>query len=120
MAIVANDHIYWRDEILQLLFWMRGEGMGEAQAPAALARFLTLEEGLLRPHLSQMAADGFLESKSDLVALTEMGRTEGSRRFQEEFEPLLSQGHGECSDPNCDCHQFGPDHCLSHPPPGVS
>jgi len=26
------------------------------------------------------------------------------RRFAAEFAPMLSQGHGECSDPGCDCH----------------
>ena len=57
---MENNHIFWRDEILQLLFWMRGEGMGEAQAPAAMARFLNIEEALLMPHLAQMADDGFL------------------------------------------------------------
>lgn len=110
---MENNHIFWRDEILQLLFWMRGEGMGEAQAPGAMARFLNIEEALLMPHLAQMADDGFLEMKGNGVALTELGQKEGARRFHEEFEPLLSQGHGECNDPNCDCHQFGPEHCHS-------
>ena len=113
--MVENNHIYWRDEILQLLFWMRGEGMGESQAPKSLARFLSLEEEVLMPHLVQMASGGYLEMKGDAVALTDMGRIEGSRRFREEFEPLLGQGHGECSDPNCDCHEFGPEHCQAHP-----
>jgi hypothetical protein len=36
--------------------------------------------------------------------LTEIGRKEAARRFAEEFAPMLSQGHGECNDPNCDCH----------------
>lgn len=114
-----ENHIFWRDEILQLLVWMRGEGMGESQAPDALARFLNLERDALMPHLAQMADGGYLRFEFDRVALTEMGRIEGSRRFQEEFEPLLSQGHGECSDPDCDCHEFGPDHCKTHPPERV-
>jgi hypothetical protein len=36
--------------------------------------------------------------------LTDTGRHEAARRFAEEFGPMLNQGHGECNDPNCDCH----------------
>src|SRR5215213_4841756 len=35
--------LYWRDEILQLMFWIRGEGFGEAIDPALLERFLGVE-----------------------------------------------------------------------------
>ena len=111
-----NNHIFWRDEILQLLFWMRGEGMGESQSPQALARFLNIEESALIPHLDQMTAAGYLLVKEEGFALSDMGRTEGSRRFREEFEPLLSQGHGECNDPNCDCHELGAEYCKTHAP----
>ena len=114
-----DNHIFWRDEVLQLLFWMRGEGIGESQAPQALARFLNLEPDALMPHLMQMAVGGYVDFKGNSVTLTDFGRIEGARRFKEEFDPLLSQGHGECSDPNCDCHEFGPDHCKTHPPERV-
>ena len=106
-----ENHIYWRDEILQLLVWMRGEGLGESHAPEVLVRFLNMQDGALMPHLKQMADGGYLLFDNDRVVLTGMGRAEGSRRFQEEFASMLSQGHGACSDPACDCHQFGPDHC---------
>ncbi len=109
-----HNHIFWRDEILQLLFWMRGEGMGEVQSPIALARFLNIQESALRSHLTQMVAASYLTMGEDGVALSHLGRTEGSRRFREEFEPLLNQGHGECSDPNCDCHEMGAEHCKAH------
>ena len=109
-----DNHIFWRDEILQLLFWMRGEGMGESQAPAAIARYLDIEQAALMTHLNQMIEARYLSEQNGRFGLTEMGRTEGGRRFQDEFETMLSQGHGECSDPNCDCHELGPEHCKSH------
>ncbi|MCY7380809.1 MAG: hydrogenase maturation protease [Gemmatimonadaceae bacterium] len=43
-------------------------------------------------------------SRTAEYRLTETGRREAARRFAAEFAPLLSQGHGECSDPECDCH----------------
>ena len=107
-----DNHIFWRDEILQLLFWMRGEGMGESQASSAVARFLNIEETSLVRHLDRMLEAGYLRKESGGFGLTEMGRTEGARRFKEEFDPLLSQGHGECKDADCDCHQLGPEHCA--------
>ena len=109
-----DNHIFWRDEILQLLFWMRGEGMGESQSSQALARFLNLEESALMPHLILMMDAGYLVPENDRFALSAMGQIEGSRRFREEFEPLLSQGHGECNDPNCDCHELGAEYCKTH------
>jgi hypothetical protein len=36
--------------------------------------------------------------------LTEIERKDAARRFAEEFAAMLHQGHGECHDPNCDCH----------------
>jgi hypothetical protein len=114
-----ENHIFWRDEILQLLFWLRGEGMGEAHSTAALARFLAVPEETLASHLNQMVAAGYLLERNHQFALTDFGRTEGARRFREEFEPLLGQGHGECNDPDCDCHQLGPEHCKSHAPEGI-
>lgn len=111
-----DNHIFWRDEILQLLFWMRGEGMGDAHAPSAIARYLDLEESKLKPHFDQMVEAGYLTGRGGRLALTEMGQAEGGRRFKDEFESLVGQGHGECNDPDCDCHQLGPEHCksLSH------
>lgn len=114
-----DNHIYWRDEILQLLFWMRGEGMGETHSPAEVARFLSIDPQALAAHVGKMIDAGYLAALDDRFALSDLGRTEGARRFREEFEPLLAQGHGECSDPDCDCHQLGPEHCKSHTGEGV-
>ena len=109
-----DNHIFWRDEILQLLFWMRGEGMGESQPVPAIARCLDITEAVARTHLGQMVEARYLCEQGGCFALTEMGRAEGARRFKDEFESMLSQGHGECTDPNCDCHAMGPEHCKSH------
>ncbi len=106
-----ENHIFWRDEILQLLVWLRGEGMGELHSAAALARFLAVPEDELLHHLSHMVVGGYVGMRNNGFELTDFGRAEGSRRFREEFEPLLSQGHGECNDADCDCHQLGPEHC---------
>ena len=106
-----GDHIFLRDEILQLLFWMEGEKIAAHQSAESIARLLSTDPVSLGEHLELMVVDGFLLRVNDGYALTEYGKREGGRRFREEFDPLLSQGHGECNDPDCDCHDSGPEYC---------
>ncbi len=102
-----EDVIARRDELLELLYWIEGEGFSGAASFEAITRFLAHP-----PHLVQTALTDLLE-RGDVVQdpgtgdyrLSESGRREGARRFAEEFAPLLSQGHGECNDPDCGCHE---------------
>lgn len=115
------DSLYWRDEILQIMFWYRGEGFGEAVAPADLLTFLRLDEPIARGHLEQMVAEGYVApAPGGRYALTELGVREGGRRFADEFAGLTNQAHGECNHPGCDCKTLGPAACLGHPHPEPS
>ena len=97
--------IYWRDEILQVMYWMTGEGLGREFAVSDLRKFLNAEEGVLAETLERMVSSGLLERAGEArYALTELGKKEGGRRFADEFEPLLRPGHFECAEPDCDCH----------------
>ncbi len=102
------DHIYWRDEILQLMFWHRGEGFGERIGPDELRRFLLIGREDLSRHLEQMVDEGYLvrslESGETRCVFTPMGEQEAQRRFLEEFEALRKPGHYECNNPDCECH----------------
>lgn len=95
-----------RDEVLQLLYWIEGEGFGGAATLAQLSRFLTYPEAEVRDTLDALIRLGDVhhDASSGEYRLTGSGRREGARRFSEEFSPLLGQGHGECNDPDCDCH----------------
>jgi DNA-binding transcriptional ArsR family regulator len=113
------DHIYWRDEILQILYWFRGEGLGEAVTPAELVTFLGAEEALVQQHLERLAGEGYvtrLEGVPPRYRLTEWGVKEGSRRFADEFAGLTGQAHGECNNPNCSCQTLGPEACAARTP----
>lgn len=115
--VVSSDPaeaIRRRDEILQVLFWMRGEGIADAAGAAELSVFLDADSrDTLSADLTALAASGLLESAGEnRYRLSESGRSEGGRRFQEEFEELMHPGHGTCSDPNCDCHTLGPEACV--------
>ena len=103
------DELFWRDEILQTLFWMRGEGLADGAGPAELARFLAADRSLVEEVLSSMAAGGYVAiesgpaSSSPAYRLTPLGIEEGGRRFRDEFAALTRQAHGECG-PGCWCH----------------
>jgi CobQ/CobB/MinD/ParA nucleotide binding domain len=103
--------IYWRDEILQLMFWLRGEGLFEDAAPDDLRRFLGTDPGRLEEHLEQLVREGYLEpSPGDgrRYRLSALGIGEGRRRFVDEFTPFLGrESHVVCGDPTCECHTSG-------------
>ncbi len=100
----SSSSIYWRDEILQVMYWMTGEGLGREFAVADLQKFLQAEEAALLENLALMADSGLLESTGEKYALTALGQKEGGRRFADEFEEMLKPGHFECDEPDCDCH----------------
>jgi hypothetical protein len=111
------DDLYWRDEILQILYWFRGEGLGEAVTPQELQVFLDVDETDIQTHLDRLVGEGYvlrLETLPPHYQLTELGVKEGGRRFADEFSGLTGQAHGECNNPNCACKTLGPAACESH------
>lgn len=107
-----GDAVRRRDEILQVLFWMRGEGLGDTVSVQDIARFLAGAAALERD-LDLLSRSGLVEAVGDgRFRLSQRGVEEGGRRFAEEFEDYVYAGHGACSDPSCDCHTLGPDACA--------
>ena len=98
---------------MQILFWLRGEGLLADVGVADLNRFLagTVEE--LAIVLERLAGIGLVRrvgadpGGTIRYALTPEGVKEGGRRFADEFADMTKPGHGECGDPECDCHQSG-------------
>ncbi len=118
MARDPLDALYWRDEILQILYWLRGEGLGESVTARDLVTFLEVGEELVQQCLVRLVDESYATTVQDGIplryCLTELGVKEGGRRFADEFAGLTGQAHGECSDPNCACHTLGPEACESH------
>ncbi len=110
------DAIRWRDELLQVLYWFRGEGLGESVAPQDLTTFLGADVEVVRRRLECLVEDGYVVAVDDSPAryrLTEWGAKEGGRRFADEFAGLTGQAHGECNNPSCSCQTLGPEACES-------
>lgn len=95
--------LFWRDEILQVMFWMQGEGFGDSVTPEVLERFLGVEADVGVRYLDRLVDEGLLERARDHYGLTEEGRAHGGRVFADEFADLTRPAHGECG-PDCWCH----------------
>lgn len=118
------DYLHWRDEILQVMYWLNGEGLGDAPSPAQIVNFVGASEDIVVSTLERMVEDGFVIREASGFRLSDFGRHEGGRSFEDEFHMLTHQGHGECS-PNCEfCNGPGgdPSNCpskgVAHSAPG--
>jgi hypothetical protein len=98
----ALQSMFWRSEILQVMFWLRGEGLGEDVVPEVIERFLGVEADIARSYLDRLVEDGHLERRGDAYRLSERGAEEGAAEFEAAFSGLTKPSHGECS-PDCWC-----------------
>ena len=101
----AGREIALRDEVLELLFWLEGEGFAEHATLAGMMRFLAFPEREVNAAVARLVARGdVVERDGGGFRLSAEGRSEAARRFADDFASLLRRGHGECNDPTCDCH----------------
>lgn len=114
----AVDRVKRRDELLQVLFWLEGEGFESELNAKGVSRFVSWPPEEIRRGLAELVEDGFASEAGDDIRLTHAGRQEGGRRFVAEFATMLSRDThhgGECHDPDCDCHELGPAACTASP-----
>lgn len=105
--------LFWKDEILQILYWMNGEGFGAEVPIIQVLSLLNTNEANILYHITKLVEEGVLESSSPTIdrstkikLATEM-KKEAGRRFADAFQGYQKAGHGECG-PDCDfC--YGPD-----------
>ena len=112
----AARAVVLRDEVLELLFWLEGEGFRERATLAGMMPFLGFDQSEVAAALTQLAARGEVVAREDGgFRLSDEGRREAARRFADDFAPLLRQGHGECNEPDCDCHTDPQAECRGQP-----
>ena len=95
--------LFWRSEILQVMFWLRGEGFGDLLDPPLLERFLGVNAEVGVTYLDRLVDDGYVVRDGDWYALSDRGLEEGALEFAASFDELTRPTHGECSD-DCWCH----------------
>lgn len=118
MSDVEPEDLAAADEVLQILYWLRGEGLLTDVGTADLRRFLDVTDADLAGILERLVRRGLVaRTLADVAArysLTAEGVREGGRRFADEFADMTKPGHGECGDPECDCHRTGSSADCAH------
>ena len=89
--------LYWRSEILQVMYWLRGEGLGDVVDAPLLERFLGVEAEVGVGYLDQLVQDGYLRPVPGGYVMSESGLQEGKTEFALSFADLTRPTHGECS-----------------------
>jgi hypothetical protein len=108
----AVDVLFWREEILQVLYWMEGEGLEDAVPFNRLLSLLNTTSDNLLVHLQKNIENGYLKTegllaKTSSVQLTPAGKKEAGGIFRNAFEGMQKGGHGECG-PDCEfCYVEG-------------
>jgi hypothetical protein len=95
--------LYWRSEILQVMYWLRGEGFGDVVDPGLIERFLGVDATIGMTYLDRLVEEGYLVRDGAWYALSPFGLEHGAREFADAFSDLTRPAHGECSD-DCWCH----------------
>ncbi len=109
----AVDALFWREEILQVLYWMEGEGLETAVPFNRLMVLLNTTSKNLLFHLQKNLEAGYLQTEDDeltensSVKMTPVGKKEAGAIFRNAFEGMQKAGHGECG-PDCEfCYSEG-------------
>ncbi|MDQ6610433.1 MAG: hypothetical protein M3Y85_11500 [Bacteroidota bacterium] len=109
----ALDALFWREEILQVLYWMHGEGLADAVPFKRLLSLLNTSPENLLHHLRKNIEAGYLEAEDSTVnensaiQLSATGKKEAGAIFRNAFEGMQKAGHGECG-PDCEfCYSEG-------------
>lgn len=95
--------LYWRSEILQVMYWIRGEGLGDDVDAQLLERFLGVDAAMGVTYLDRLADEDLLERTARGYRLSPRGLEEGATEFAMAFSEMTRPAHGECS-ADCWCH----------------
>lgn len=100
----ALRSVYWREEIIELVLWLRGEGFDERLDSDMLCRFLELDgdRSAAAAHLDRLTAHGYLQRLADgRYGLTAAGEDEGDRVIAT-ARTVPKPARGGCG-PDCWC-----------------
>ena len=96
----ALQALFWRSEVLRVVYWLRGEGYGDLVDAPTIERFLGVDAATGVQYLDQLVEEGLLVGVDDRYKLSELGSQEGGLEFATSFEDLTKSAHGECG-PDC-------------------
>ena len=96
--------LFWRSEILRVVYWLYGEGLGDLVDMDLIRQYLDVEDDTdLTPYLDLLVKDGSLVREAEWYALSARGLTEGEAQLATAFTDLIHPVVNECDD-ECWCH----------------
>ena len=96
--------LYWRSEILQVVYWLHGEGLGDLVDSELIRQYLGADaHDDLSRYLDLLVADGSLVHDGTWYALSARGRAAGEAKLATAFTDLIHPVASECDD-ECWCH----------------
>ena len=93
--------LYWRSEILSVVYWLHGEGLGDIVDIDLIRQYLGVDAHEdLAAYLDLLVDDGSLVRDGDWYALSERASAEGEAQrataFTDEVRPVASECNDEC------------------------
>ena len=85
-----------KNEILQCMFWLQAEGLGDEANVTLLERFLGVDVNVDVALLDRLLEEGYVERVGDCYKLTEAGTRTGGVELAASFEELMKPTYGEC------------------------
>ena len=94
--------VYWHSEILRVMYWLRGEGLGDLVDVPMVRRYLDIPAGECHVRLAELEAGESVVRDGEWYALSAEGLAEGEVEYATIFADLARPAHGACSD-ECWC-----------------
>ena len=96
--------LFWRSEILRVVYWLYGEGLGDLVDVDLIRQYLDVEHDQdLSAYLDLLVKDGSLVREDEWYALSARGLAEGEAQLATAFTDLIHPVVNECDD-ECWCH----------------
>ncbi len=98
----ALRNLYWRSEILRVMYWLRGEGLGDLVDVPMVRRYLDIGVDECRLQLSGLVEEGSIVADGAWYSIAPEGLADGEVEYATLFSDLARPSHGPCSD-ECWC-----------------
>ena len=95
-------NLYWRSEILGVMYWLRGEGLGDVVDVPMIRRYLDISSEECRRQFAGLVEEGSVVADGPWFAISPEGLVEGEVEFATLFSDMARPEPGSCSD-ECWC-----------------
>ncbi len=98
----ALRNLYWRSEILRVMYWLRGEGLGDVVDVPMVRRYLDIGSDECMTQLAGLVGEGSVVADGAWYAIASGSLADGDVEYATLFSDLARPAHGPCSD-ECWC-----------------